>query len=69
MNKLRIRNDFTNRETWIDADRPLNRRKVKRIRARLCRPECRSGDILGGRGPQENPALYAEIIEKVWGME
>ena len=66
MRKMTIKNNFTNRQTWIDVERPLNRRKVKRIRARLCSSDCLSGDDLGGRGPQDDPELYEKTLCKAW---
>jgi len=69
MRKLKIKNEFTNRETWVDIERPFTPKRIKRIRARLCRPECISGDILGGRGRQDNAELYVEVIESIGGME
>ena len=69
MRKMTIKNDFTNRQTWVDIDRPFSKKRIKRIRARSCRPGCTSGDILGARGRQDNPELYVEIIEKLGGVE
>jgi len=69
MRKLKIKNEFTNRETWIDIEKPFTQKRIKRIRARLCRPDCTSGDDLGGRGRQEDPELYAATIEKIVGVE
>lgn len=56
--KLRIKNDFTDRETTIETSRPWTRQRVKAIRRRLCSSECCSGDDLGGRGPQDDPENY-----------
>lgn len=56
--KLRIVNDFTGRSTLIDTSRPLDSRRVHEIRARLCLRTCTSGDVIGGRGPQDDPLAY-----------
>ena len=48
-----ITNDFTNRSTKVDPSRPMTARKARAIRRRLCADDCKSGDCLGARGPQE----------------
>ena len=50
--KITIRNDFTQRETTVDTTRPITKKRIAEIRRRLCATECKSGDILGARGPQ-----------------
>jgi hypothetical protein len=57
-----IANDFTNRSTKVDQSKPMTARKVLAIRRRLCADDCKSGDCLGARGPQE-PG-YAQLIER-----
>ena len=64
MRKITIKNNFSNRQTWIDADRPFTVQRINRIRARLTSPGCQSGDILGARGPQENPIEYCEVMQR-----
>ena len=67
--KIRISNEFTGKETTVNTYRPLTRDKIRSIRRRLCRPECRSGDILGARGKQDEPEAYLEYLERaeaVW---
>ena len=56
-NRVTIRNDFTNRETYVDKLRPMTRERALRIRRRLCSDDCTSGDTLGARGPQEDGFL------------
>jgi hypothetical protein len=51
--RLKIRNDFTGRETTVDIDRPMTPRRALAIRRRLCSDNCTSGDTLGARGPQD----------------
>jgi hypothetical protein len=52
--KITITNHFTNRETTVDASRPLTKTKIKSIRRRLCSDDCCSGDDLGAAGPQQD---------------
>ena len=62
--KLTIKNEFTGRSTLIDTDRPLDSRRVHEIRARLCLRSCTSGDIIGGRGPQDDPEAYEAFLAR-----
>jgi hypothetical protein len=62
MTKITIANDFTNKSTTVDASKPLTPTKVKAIRQRLCSDDCKSGDDLGARGPQQEG--YADLLEK-----
>jgi len=67
--RIKISNEFTGKSTTVNASRPLTRVKIRAIRRRLCRPECRSGDILGARGRQDEPEAYLEFLvraEAVW---
>jgi len=67
--RITISNDFTGRRTTINACRPLTRDKIRLIRRRLCDKDCRSGDILGARGQQDEPEAYLEYLERaeaVW---
>ena len=62
--RLTIRNDFTSRQTTVDASRPMTGRKALTIRRRLCADECTSGDHLGARGPQEDPDEYRILADR-----
>ena len=62
--KVTIRNEFTNQSTTVDASRPLTSSKVRAIRRRLCRPDCRSGDTLGGFGRQDDGEAYLALLER-----
>ena len=62
---LTITNDFTGCETTIDPSKPFTRKRIKAIRSRLHVADCTSGDALGGRGRQEDPALYDFVLQRV----
>lgn len=62
--KIMISNDFTGRETTVDTSRPLTKDKIRLIRKRLCHKECRSGDILGARGRQDDPEAYQAFHQR-----
>jgi hypothetical protein len=67
--RIKISNEFTGRATTVNTCRPLTRDKIRLIRKRLCHKECRSGDILGARGRQDDPEAYLEFLERaeaVW---
>lgn len=51
---ITIVNNFTGKSTVVDASRPLTTRRIRNIRLRLCLSSCRSGDVLGARGPQQH---------------
>lgn len=68
---ITIRNDFTNREIRVNPSKPLTRAKLARWNRQLHAQGCLSGDVLGGRGPQDNPVLYAVLrhrADQVLGM-
>jgi len=67
--KITISNEFTGRETAVDTSRTLTKGKIRAIRKRLCDRDCRSGDILGARGRQDEPEAYLDFLvraEAVW---
>ena len=62
MSKVTITNDFTNISTTVDTSKPLTAAKIRSIRRRLCSDDCRSGDTLGARGPQQDG--YTRLLER-----
>jgi len=60
--RLKIVNDFTGRETFVDTDRPMTPRRAMAIRRRLCSDNCTSGDTLGARGPQAEG--YRDFLDR-----
>ncbi len=59
---LTIRNNFTDCATTVNPGKPLTLRRIKAIRGRLHGADCKSGDDLGGRGRQDDPAAYEELL-------
>lgn len=60
---MKIRNDYHGTETTINPTIPFSRRRVRRIKARLCPVGvCQCSDTLGGRGPQG--AGYSAVLEQ-----
>ena len=62
MSKVTITNDFTSISTTVDTRKPLTAAKIRSIRRRLCSGDCRSGDTLGARGPQEDG--YTRLLDR-----
>lgn len=64
MTQVTIRNSFTGRSITVDANRPLTVRKIKGWRAKLHNAGCTSGDDLGGSGKQDDPGVYALLLDR-----
>lgn len=65
MQTLTIRNDFHGTRTWILTDRPLTKARIASVRRRLCGcRDCKCGDALGGRGPQD-PGYVAVLDQAI----
>jgi hypothetical protein len=64
MTFLTVRNDFTGTSAAINIDIPLTADRIKSLRRKLHAATCTSGDDLGGRGPQDDPASYHATLSR-----
>ena len=62
MTMLTVRNDFTGASAAINIAIPLTADRIKSLRRKLHAANCTSGDELGGRGPQDDPATYVATL-------
>lgn len=65
MRWVRVKNVFSNNAIWIDASRPVTRKKIKAWRVKMQHLTRACGDSLGGCGPQHNPDQYAALLKRV----
>lgn len=60
--RLTLINDFHGTRTTVETDRPLNPKRVRAIRKRLCGIDgCTCGNTLGVRGKVSDPDEYVEF--------